>query len=78
MPPLRGDDVEGARCPSGEAGERRRPGTIRSAYGVGRNQANRFNPGQVVATPGALAALEASGESFFDYVTRRPSGDWVT
>ena len=26
---------------------------------------NRFNPGQVVATPGALAALEASGASPF-------------
>ena len=38
---------------------------------------NRFNPGQVVATPGALAALEASGESLlFDYLTRKLSGDW--
>ena len=37
---------------------------------------NRFNPGQVVATPGALAALEASGESLFDYLARHLSGDW--
>ena len=37
---------------------------------------NRFNLGQVVATPGALAALEASGESFFDYLTRHLSGNW--
>jgi len=37
---------------------------------------NRFNPGQVVATPGALAALEASGESLSDYLTRHLSGDW--
>ena len=37
---------------------------------------NRFNPGQVVATPGALAALEASGESLFDYLTRHLLGDW--
>ena len=37
---------------------------------------NRFNPGQVVATPGALAAFEASGESHFDYLTRHLSGDW--
>ena len=36
---------------------------------------NRFNLGQVVATPGALAALEASGESLFDYLTRHLSGD---
>ena len=37
---------------------------------------NRFNPGQVVATPGALAALEASGESLSDYIARHLSGDW--
>jgi hypothetical protein len=37
---------------------------------------NRFNPGQLVATPGALAALEASGESLFDYIARHLSGDW--
>ena len=37
---------------------------------------NKFNPGQVVATPGALAAFEASGESLFDYPTRHLSGDW--
>ena len=28
---------------------------------------NRFDPGHVVATPGALAALEASGESLLSY-----------
>ena len=37
---------------------------------------SRFNPGKVVATPGALAALEASGESLFDYLARHLSGDW--
>ena len=37
---------------------------------------NRFNPGQVVATPGALAAAEASGESLLDCVRRHLSGDW--
>ena len=37
---------------------------------------NRFKSGQVVATPGALAALEASGESLLDYVQRHASGDW--
>jgi hypothetical protein len=37
---------------------------------------NRFNPGQVVATPGALAALEASGESLFEYLKRHLSGHW--
>jgi hypothetical protein len=37
---------------------------------------NRFNPGQVVATPGALAALEASGESLLTYLKRHLAGDW--
>jgi len=37
---------------------------------------NRFNPGQVVATPAALAALEASGESLSGYPARHLSGDW--
>jgi hypothetical protein len=37
---------------------------------------NRFNSGQVVATPGALAALEASGESLLGYLTWHLSGDW--
>jgi hypothetical protein len=37
---------------------------------------NRFIPGQVVATPGALAAFEASGESLSDYLARHLSGDW--
>jgi len=35
-----------------------------------------FNPGQVVATPGALAAIGVSGESLFDYIARHLSGDW--
>lgn len=37
---------------------------------------NRFAPGRVVATPGALAALEASGESLLNYLQRHLSGDW--
>jgi hypothetical protein len=37
---------------------------------------NRFTSGQVVATPGVLAALEASGESLLDYLARHLSGDW--
>ena len=37
---------------------------------------NRFNPGKVVATPGAFAAWEASGESLFDYLARHLDGDW--
>jgi hypothetical protein len=37
---------------------------------------NRFKLGQVVATPGALTAAEASGESLLNYVQRHLSGDW--
>ena len=37
-----------------------------------------MDPGQVVATPGALAALEAAGESANTYVSRHLSGDWGT
>jgi hypothetical protein len=37
---------------------------------------NRFTPGQVVATPGVLAALEASGESLLTYLQRHLAGDW--
>lgn len=34
--------------------------------------------GQVVATPGALEALEAAGESAAMYVDRHLAGDWGT
>jgi len=34
------------------------------------------NIGQVVATPGALAALEKSGQSPMDFLTRHVTGDW--
>lgn len=37
---------------------------------------HRFNPGRLVATPGALAEFEAAGESPFDYLQRHLSGDW--
>jgi hypothetical protein len=74
MPPLRINDVEGARCLHGEARERGCPRTIRKAPGFG--PVNRFNPGKVMATPGAFAAFEASGESLFDYLARHLSGDW--
>jgi hypothetical protein len=37
---------------------------------------SRFKSGLVVVTPGALAALEASGEPLLDHVQRHVSGDW--
>jgi hypothetical protein len=36
----------------------------------------KFQPGHILATPGALAALEASGEALFDYLSRHIQGDW--
>ena len=35
-----------------------------------------FTLGQVVATPGALTAIEASGDSLSSYLSRHRSGDW--
>jgi len=35
-----------------------------------------FNPGQVVATPGALAAIGVSGDDLSTYLARHQSGDW--
>lgn len=37
---------------------------------------SRFPLGQLVATPGALAALEAAGQSANEFVRRHASGDW--
>lgn len=36
----------------------------------------KFSLGLVVATPGALRALEGSGETAFDFLYRHASGDW--
>ena len=36
----------------------------------------KFSPGRVVATPAALEALTASGESPLDFLQRHLAGDW--
>jgi hypothetical protein len=36
----------------------------------------RFQLGQIVATPGALKALEESGEDAWDFLRKHASGDW--
>ncbi len=36
----------------------------------------KFSPGSIVATPGALAALEASGDDAMAYLVRHIAGDW--
>jgi hypothetical protein len=35
-----------------------------------------FKLGQVLATPGALEALEKSGQSLWEFLSRHLSGDW--
>jgi hypothetical protein len=35
-----------------------------------------FKPGKVVATPGALEALEQAGQCVWEFVTRHLAGDW--
>ena len=35
-----------------------------------------FKPGRVLATPGAIEALERSGQSVWHFLTRHLSGDW--
>jgi hypothetical protein len=36
----------------------------------------RFALGKIVATPGALAAFESTGESPFTFLSRHAAGDW--
>jgi hypothetical protein len=36
----------------------------------------KFQPGQIVATPGALEALRASGEEPLRFLQRHLAGDW--
>ena len=40
------------------------------------NQAQLFPLGQIVATPGALEALESSGQTPAEFLTRHATGDW--
>jgi hypothetical protein len=36
----------------------------------------KFSPGRVVATPGVLEALTASGQSPLEFLQRHLAGDW--
>ena len=36
----------------------------------------KFHPGQIVATPGALEALQNAGETPHEFLVRHLSGDW--
>ena len=46
--------------------------------GNGGQKRPRFSLGQVFATPGALAALEAAGQAPQDFLARHEIGDWGT
>lgn len=37
---------------------------------------NKFPLGRIVATPGALAALQAAGQQPHEFLVRHMSGDW--
>jgi hypothetical protein len=37
---------------------------------------SKFNLGQLLATPGALAALEESGQRPIEFICRHAQGDW--
>ena len=40
------------------------------------NKAALFPLGQIVATPGALAALEKAGQTPLEFISRHVRGDW--
>ena len=52
------------------------PNLRRANLNAGRFLKLKFLPGQVVATPGALAALQESGEEAMPYLRRHSGGDW--
>jgi hypothetical protein len=37
---------------------------------------SKFQPGQIVATPGAIEAMRASGQNAQDFLSRHLRGDW--
>jgi hypothetical protein len=37
---------------------------------------SKFQPGQIVATPGAIEAMRASGQNAQDFLGRHLRGDW--
>ena len=36
----------------------------------------KFDPGQIVATPGAIEALQAAGQQPVEFLRRHVAGDW--
>jgi hypothetical protein len=52
------------------------PNRCRASLTDGRFLKLKFPLGQVVATPGALGALQESGEEATPYLRRHSGGDW--
>lgn len=42
------------------------------------SEPEKFLPGRIVAAPGAISALQESGELLFAYLDRHIHGDWGT
>jgi hypothetical protein len=43
---------------------------------IANNVSPKFSPGQVLATPGALEALEKAGQQPFEFLRRHLQADW--
>ena len=43
---------------------------------IRNNASQKFSLGQIVATPGAIEALESSGQAANEFLTRHVQGDW--
>ena len=45
---------------------------------IAANNGPLFDPGRLVATPGAIEALEAADQNVLEFVSRHLRGDWGT
>jgi hypothetical protein len=62
---------------SRRASEKQNPNSNQGVSEMQKTQGKPlFDLGQLVATPGALAALEKSGQSPMDFLSRHVTGDW--
>jgi len=43
---------------------------------IAQNKSPLFQPGQILATPNALEALDTTGQTVLEFLSRHLSGDW--
>lgn len=43
---------------------------------IAQNKSPLFQPGQILATPGALEALETTGQTVIEFLSRHLAGEW--